>query len=86
MGLSSAEVADRFWAAGLLQRGMVMEINGKWHIILGNTPCLVYASFLIEFTFISCDRPGNLTACYSGLASPRNGHGISRLPSRTQNR
>ena len=41
-----SDVADKFWVAGLLQRGMLINILGCWHIVLGNTPCLVYESHL----------------------------------------
>ena len=45
-GCSYSQIADKFWVATLCQRRMLIQVGEKWYMVIGSTPCLVYASHL----------------------------------------
>lgn len=42
-GLELALASENFWVAGLIQKGMLISVNGQYYLSLGSNPGVAYA-------------------------------------------
>ncbi|CAE7513660.1 unnamed protein product, partial [Symbiodinium natans] len=47
-GMDPVQCYQNFWVAGMVQRGMLLKMDGEWLLALGCTPALMYAVQLEE--------------------------------------